>query len=252
MKIIVSPAKSLDFESKTPTLEFSDPQFLLQTGKIHRALQTKTPKKIAKLMNLSEKLSQLNWQRYQDFDKLNQPQRQAVFAFCGDVYLGLDSYTLQLAQIQTLQEKIRILSGFYGVLKPLDNIKAHRLEMGTQLKIGQKKNLYQFWGELVSKQLAKELAKEEPLINLASKEYFQVIQKKFLTNQIITPVFQDYKNGKYKVINFFAKKARGMMVRFLLDKNIQNSEYLKGFDYGGYSFCNSESSQLRWIFRRKK
>lgn len=251
MKVIISPAKSLDFETKTPTTEYTSPQFLDKTQQLHKKLKAKNAKSIGKLMNLSVKLSELNWQRYQNFNNSNAVVRQAIFAFCGDVYLGLDAYSLQKKQVELLQNNVRILSGFYGLLRPLDSIQAHRLEMGTELKIGRNKNLYQFWGKFVTEKLNQELQATEPLINLASNEYFKVVQKKQIANPIITPIFQDWKNGQYKVISFFAKKARGMMVRFLLDKKIQNPEDLKLFDYGGYKFCNQESMPEKLIFRRK-
>ena len=251
MKVIISPAKSLDFETAPPTLEYSKPRFVEKTTQIHQVLKTKSVKKISELMNLSDKLSLLNWQRYQDFGQANSQTKAAIFTFHGDVYLGLDSYTLKPKQITLLQEKIRILSGFYGLLRPLDLISAHRLEMGTKLKIGKKENLYQFWRETITQSLAQELTKQEPLINLASQEYFQVIQKKKINNLIITPIFQDYKNGQYKVISFFTKKARGMMVRFLLDKNIKKSEDLKNFHYGNYKYYYSTSNFRCWVFRRK-
>jgi cytoplasmic iron level regulating protein YaaA (DUF328/UPF0246 family) len=251
MKIIISPAKSLDFTTKPQVADFTNPQFLEKTERLHKVLKTKSAKSIAKLMDLSEKLSELNRQRYQDFNQPSAPLKQAVFVFSGDVYLGLDAYSLGQSQTQILQDNVRILSGFYGLLKPLDNIQAHRLEMGTKLKIGRADNLYQFWGKTVTKELSESLQKDEPLVNLASKEYFQVIQKKQIANSIVTPAFYDWKNGKYKIISFFAKKARGMMTRFVLDKKIEELEGLKSFDYGGYQFSSKNSTLEKFIFQRK-
>ena len=252
MKIIISPAKSLDFETAIPALETTEAQFLEKTAKIQQTMKKKTAKAIAELMNLSPKLSQLNWHRYQNFDEKDSPKKQAIFAFRGDVYLGLDSYSLKTSQITHLQKNLRILSGFYGLLRPLDEIQPHRLEMGTKLKIGRKKNLYEFWGKEVSQKLTAELEPGEPLINLASNEYFQVVQKQYFPNPIITPIFQDWKNGNYKVISFFAKKARGMMTRFFVENNIQKIEDLKFFNYQNYRFFESESTTEKLIFRRKQ
>ncbi len=254
MKVIISPAKSLNFKQVVPTKEYTKPQFLEKTLKIHKKLQKQSAKSIAKLMNLSDKLGQLNWQRYQDWSatKVEKNARQAIFAFWGDVYLGLDAYSLSKDQISLLQAKVRILSGFYGLLRPLDLIQAHRLTMGTNLKIGKNNNLYQFWGEVITKALAQELQKNEPLINLASNEYFKLLQKQSFASSIITPIFQDCKNGQYKVISFFAKKARGMMVRFLLDHNLQTFTELKNFDYGGYIFTPKLSTADMFVFQRKE
>lgn len=252
MKIVISPAKSLDFEKDLPITEFTQPQFLSKTAKLHNTLQQKSPEDLAKLMNISPKLSELNWQRYQSWKKTASLKnaRQAIFAFNGDVYFGLDAYSLSHKKILLLQEKVRILSGFYGVLKPLDLIQAYRLEMGTALKVGEDNNLYQFWGEPVTQMLTKELATDEVLVNLASNEYFKVIQKKALPNLIITPVFQDFKNGQYKVISFLAKKARGMMVRFIIDNNIQKVSDLKKFDYGNYYYVPNNSTTNKLVFQR--
>lgn len=254
MKIVLSPAKALDFSLNLPTTEYSTPQLLQQTEKIHKKLVSKKPQFFAKLMNISSSLAELNYQRYQNWNFLpnEKNSRPAAFAFRGSVYLGLDAYSLTREKISLLQEKVRILSGFYGILKPLDLIQAHRLEMGTELKIGKKNNLYQFWGKNVTQLLKQDLAPKEELVNLASKEYFKVIEHKKISNSIITPVFQDFKNGKYKVIQFFAKKARGMMVRFILDKNIDSPEGIKQFNYENYSFQTHLSDEQKFVFTRKQ
>jgi hypothetical protein len=176
--------------------------------------------------------------------------RQAVFAFSGDVYVGLDAYSLSEEKIEQLQQKLRILSGQYGLLKPLDLIQPYRLEMGTKLKIGRRENLYQFWDTKISDQLNIELAENESLVNLASNEYFKVINKKVLKSPVVTPVFKDYKEGKLKIISFFAKKARGLMVRYIIDNNIETVEALKGFNYDGYAFDANLSSSAELVFTR--
>ncbi|MEN8187255.1 MAG: peroxide stress protein YaaA [Bacteroidota bacterium] len=252
MKIIISPAKSLDFETPVPTEKYSECQYLDQAEKLNSVLKEKSPKQLEKLMSISEKLSELNWKRNQNwslpFTKEN--ARQAVYAFKGTVYEGMDTYTIPGEKIGQLQNKLRILSGQYGILKPLDLIQPYRLEMGTKLKVGQKENLYQFWGDLITKTLNDEMENGEVLINLASNEYFKVLNKKILKTPIITPVFKDYKNGKLKMISFFAKKARGMMVRYIIDNDIEVTEDLIGFNYGGYVFDTNLSSETELVFTR--
>ena len=252
MKIIISPAKSLDFETTIPTIKISKAPFLAKTKKIQQTMKEKSIDFITKLMSLSQKLSELNWHRYQNFDKKDNPRRQAIFAFKGDVYLGIDVYSLEKDKILNLQENLRILSGFYGLLCPLDEIQPHRLEMGTGIRIGDKKNLYDFWQKEVSEKLKSELEPNEPLINLASNEYFQVINQDIMHNPIITPIFQDQKNGNYKVISFFAKKARGMMVRFIVENKVQTLEDLKYFNASGYQFFADSSDASKLVFRRKE
>lgn len=176
--------------------------------------------------------------------------KQAVFAFKGDVYIGLDTYSLSEEKIEQLQQKLRILSGQYGLLKPLDLMQPYRLEMGTKLKVGRKENLYQFWDTKVTDALNVELGNDEIFINLASNEYFKVIKPKLLNVPVITPVFKEYKNGKLKIISFFAKKARGLMVRYIIDNNIETTEDLKGFNYEGYGFDANLSTDVELIFTR--
>ena len=210
MKIVISPAKSLDFDSKLPTNKFTDPQFLEQAATLNSIMASKSKKEISKLMKISDKLAELNFQRYQDFSIpfTNENARPAVFAFSGDVYTGLDAYSLSKDKIETLQNILRILSGMYGMLKPLDLMQAYRLEMGTRLTIKSKKNLYEFWGNTITNALNKELKDGELFLNLASQEYFKVINPTLLKVPIISPVFKDYKNGKLKIISFFAKKSK--------------------------------------------
>ncbi len=238
MKIVVSPAKSLDFETKLPTKKYTAPAFLPEAEKLNTVLKKKTPKKLSDLMGISDKLAQLNWQRNQEFNLPFTPEnaRPAVYAFNGDVYIGLDAYTIPEDKLDSLQDKLRILSGLYGVLKPLDLIQPYRLEMGTKLKVGQKNNLYEFWKKNLTQQLNEELEDDELFVNLASNEYFSVIDTKALKVPVITPQFKDWKGDKLKVISFFAKKARGMMVRYIIDTGAKTIEDLKGFNYEGYSF----------------
>jgi len=252
MKIVISPAKSLDFETAVPTTQFTEGIFLNEAEKLNAVLKKKSPKKLAELMSVSPKLSELNWQRNQDWQLpfTLDNARQAVFAFKGDVYIGLDAYSLPLDKMNQLQNKLRILSGQYGILKPLDLMQPYRLEMGTKLKVGQKDNLYQYWGSKVTDELNSELVDDEVLLNLASNEYFKVIKPKLLKVPIITPVFKDYKDGKLKMISFFAKKARGLMVRYIIDHAIEKVEDLKGFNYDGYAFDANLSNEKELVFTR--
>ncbi len=252
MKIVISPAKTLDFETPLPTEEYTLPRFLEQTEKINKALKSKSIKKLEGLMDISKALAQLNHERNQtrtDEYSLDNA-RQAIFAFKGDVYLGLDAYTLDNEQIAQSQNKLRILSGLYGLLKPLDIIQPYRLEMGTHLKIGRRDNLYKFWDKSITEALNAEFEPEEELINLASNEYFSVIKPKYLNANIITPIFKDYINGNLKVVSFHAKKARGLMVRYILDKDLNHSEELKAFNYGGYEFDIKQSTDSDIVFVR--
>ncbi|WP_378177407.1 peroxide stress protein YaaA [Aquimarina sp. SS2-1] len=245
MKIVISPAKSLDFETALPTDKHTKPSFLTEAEKLNLGLQKKTPKKLSDLMSISDNLAQLNWQRNQDFSLpfTTENARPAVYAFKGDVYIGLDSYTIPEEKLDVLQDTLRILSGLYGILKPLDLIQPYRLEMGTKLKVGRNNNLYEFWKKQVTEQLNAELEDDELFVNLASNEYFSVIDKKALKVPIITPQFKDWKGDKLKMISFFAKKARGMMVRYIIDTGAETVEDLKGFNYDGYSFSQEHTTK---------
>jgi cytoplasmic iron level regulating protein YaaA (DUF328/UPF0246 family) len=203
-------------------------------------------------MGISDKLAELNWQRNQDWKTPFSPEnaRPAVFAFDGDVYTGLDAYSIPLEKLNILQERLRILSGLYGLLKPLDLMQAYRLEMGTKLPIGENKNLYEFWKPSIAKALNKELKKGELFVNLASNEYFSAVDFKALAVRVITPEFKDYKDGKLKIISFFAKKARGLMVRYIIDTNAETIEDLKGFNYEGYLFDANLSKGNQLVFTR--
>lgn len=252
MKIVISPAKSLDYETPCPTDKYTQGIFLEEAEKLNAALKKKTPKKLSALMHISPALGELNYERNQDWALPFTPEnsRQAVYAFKGDVYLGLDAYTIPENKLDQLQDKLRILSGQYGVLKPLDLMQSYRLEMGTKLKVRRKDNLYQFWGDKITKALNEELEDGEPFVNLASNEYFKSVKVKSLKSEVVTPVFKDYKNGQLKMISFFAKKARGMMVRYIIDNDIETVEDLKGFNYDGYGFDANLSTEKELVFTR--
>lgn len=252
MKIVISPAKSLDFTSKVPTNKFTEAQFLKESEIIQTTLKKKKPKELMELMSISEKLADLNWKRNQEWSLPFTPEnaRQAIFAFNGDVYTGIDAYTISIDKLNILQDKLRILSGLYGLLKPLDLMQEYRLEMGTSLAIGKNKNLYDFWKAIITKTLNEELKEDELFINLASNEYFSAIDLKSLKVPVITPEFKDYKDGKLKMISFFAKKARGLMVRYIIDTNAETIEDLKGFNYEGYAFDANLSKENKLVFTR--
>jgi uncharacterized protein len=238
MKIVVSPAKSLDLENKLPTNRGTQPKFLAEAETLNNKLERKSKKAIGELMSISGKLAELNYQRYKDFSTpfTKKNARPAVYTFAGDVYQGLDAFTIPEDKIDLLNDTLRILSGMYGVLRPLDLMQPYRLEMGTSLKIKRKNNLYEFWGDKITNALNEELREDEILLNLASQEYFKVIDPKKIKSRVISPIFKDFKNGKLKIISFFAKKARGSMARYVIDKDINTLSGLKGFDYDGYGY----------------
>jgi len=243
MKIVISPAKSLDFEKELPTAKYTQPDFLELAKKLNKVLLKKRPKALSKLMGISDNLAQLNWQRNQEFETpfTVSNARPAVYAFNGDVYQGLDAYSLSETKIDKLQNTLRILSGLYGVLKPLDLMQPYRLEMGTQLKVGRKKNLHEFWKKDLTALLNSELADDELFINLASNEYFGAVDEKSLKVPVITPIFKDWKNDKLKIISFFAKKARGSMVRYIIDSDAKTLEDIKGFNKDDYMFSKEHT-----------
>ena len=247
MKIIISPAKSLDFKTELPTTNFSIPNFLSESKKINVLLKKKSPSELKSLMSISEKLAELNWNRNNTFKTpFNiENARPSIFTFNGDVYSGLDAFSLSMDQLNQAQKSLRILSGLYGLLKPLDLIQPYRLEMGTKLNVEGSLNLYGFWRNKITNKLNDELNENEFFVNLASNEYSSAIDRKLLKTTMISPVFKDMKNGKLKIISFYAKKARGMMVRYILDNEINNLEDLRGFDYGGYSYSSEESEKMK-------
>ncbi|MET2984368.1 peroxide stress protein YaaA [Aureibaculum conchae] len=252
MKIVISPAKSLDFESKVPTKKYTEPIFSAEAEKLSTVLKKKSAKQLSKLMNISDNLGQLNYERNQQWCLPFTPEnsKQAIYAFNGDVFRGLDVATIPTEKLDQLQDKLRIISGQYGLLKPLDLMQPYRLEMGTRLKIGRKNNLYQYWDNTITEALNDELKENEPVINLASTEYFKAIKPKVLKSPIITPVFKDLKNGQYKTIMTYAKLARGYMVRYIIDNDINTVEELKGFDTEGYAFDANMSSENELVFTR--
>ena len=252
MKIVISPAKSLDFVTPLPTNIYSGAEFLKEARQVHCVLKTLSPKDLSSLMDISEKLAELNWQRNQEWKTPFTPQnaRPAIFAFDGEVYTGIDVHTIPLDKLEDLQSRLRILSGLYGMLKPLDLIQPYRLEMGTKIVVADAKNLYAFWKNNVTTALNKSLAKGELFVNLASTEYFSAVDVKALKVPIITPEFKDYKDGKLKMISFFAKKARGLMVRYIIDTNAQTIHDLKGFNYEGYCFDANLSTEVKLVFTR--
>ena len=252
MKILLSPAKSLDYKSDLPTLKTSEGCFLNEAQYLNNILKEKSPKELSELMNISSSLGELNYQRNNSwslpFSQKN--ARQSIYAFSGDVYRGLDSYTVEEGKIDFMQNSVRIISGLYGLLKPLDLIQPYRLEMGTKMPVDDNKNLYEYWSQKITSQLNKELANDEPVLNLASNEYFKAIDSKVLKNDIYTANFKQLKNGEYTTIAIFSKKARGMMTRFIIDNNITDINDLKSFNYDGYMFHESLSSKNEFIFTR--
>lgn len=251
MLIVISPAKTLDFDTTPLTSNHSQPRFLKQSQQLIDELQKLSAADIASLMKLSDKLAGLNMARFQQW---HQPfnldnAKQALLAFKGDVYTGLDAETLDERSFAFAQSHLRILSGLYGVLKPLDLMQPYRLEMGTKFANVKGKDLYQFWGGQLRESIAAEL-EDGILINLASNEYFKALEAKKLSARIITPVFKDWKNGQYKMISFYAKKARGLMCRYIIDHQIDAPELLKNFDSEGYRFSAEMSSGDDWVFIR--
>lgn len=255
MLMVISPAKTLDFESKPNTDKFSQPRFLNQSKTLIDRLRKLDAVDVASLMSLSDQLANLNVGRYETWQTpfaLNNA-KQAMLAFKGDVYTGLDAETMTAADLDYAQNSLRILSGLYGVLKPLDLMQPYRLEMGTKLDNSKGKNLYAFWGSQIRESLIQEPAlQDEILINLASSEYFKVVEVKKLNVRVITPVFKDWKNGQYKMISFYAKKARGLMCRYIIDRKLSNPEGIKQFDYEGYRFSDDMSKNDEWVFTRQQ
>lgn len=252
MKIVISPAKSLNFEAKAPTDQYSQGQFLDQAERLNKLLKKKSARGLSKMMSISPALGSLNYERNRDwalpFSIEN--AKQAVYAFTGEVYRGMDANSIPMEKITQLQDKLRILSGQYGLLKPLDLIQAYRLEMSTKLKVGRKVNLYQFWGSSITNALNDEIKDDELFVNLASNEYYKVIKPKELKVPVITPIFKDLKNGEYKTIMTFAKLARGLMVRYIIDNNIDTIDGLKSFDVKGYAFDSNISTDTELVFTR--
>lgn len=256
MITLLSPAKTLDYESPLPVKDFSVPENLRQSKQLIKALRKKDPQDLSDLMGLSEKLANLNFERNMNWEppvKHSDDIRQAIFAFKGDVYTGLSAYSLKKSDINFLDKHVRILSGLYGILKPLDLMSPYRLEMGTKLETSEGKDLYEFWGQEITNSINESISthKSKYILNLASVEYFSSVKKDLLDGEVISPVFKDYKNGKYKIISFFAKKARGSMTRYLVENRIDSPKDISGFDYDGYKYSKSESTEYSPVFLRK-
>tara|TARA_R110002073_G_scaffold178597_2_gene337043 strand:- start:2846 stop:3643 length:798 start_codon:yes stop_codon:yes gene_type:complete len=254
MIIVISPAKTLDFETPATTQKHTLPAFLDYSAELIDQLKKLEPDKLGELMSISPKLATLNSNRYYAWSLpfTMENAKQSLLAFKGDVYTGLDAGSLSKTEITFAQKHLRILSGLYGVLRPLDLIQAYRLEMGSQFNNHRGKNLYEFWGDTITESINQDLKKQQDdtLINLASNEYFKSIRANRLNTRIITPIFKDKKNGTYKIISFFAKKARGLMSRFIIQNKLTNPEDIKAFDLAGYRFNKNASTHDKWLFTR--
>ncbi|MGJ8671911.1 peroxide stress protein YaaA [Rubritalea sp.] len=254
MLILLSPAKSLNYDSELPTKKHTKPRLLDESEVLVQQLRAMTPVQIGSLMSISEKLANLNAERYVQWEKdfSHSNSRQALFAFTGDVYQGLELAEWSGDDYTEAQKKVRILSGLYGVLRPLDLMQAYRLEMGTKLENKRGKNLYEFWGSKITDLLNKDLkaSGSDLVVNLASNEYFSSVKKKELEGTLITPSFKDEKNGKYKVISFYAKKARGMMADYIVRNSIETVEGIKQFKAAGYKFDSVSSTDTDLVFLR--
>ena len=255
MLFLLSPAKSLDYDTPTGDLPHTLPGFVAQSAELIEVLKQKSPQQIAELMTLSDKLAGLNVARYEAWSpKFSvQNSKQAVLAFNGDVYEGLDAKTLKPAQLDWAQQHVCILSGLYGVLRPLDWMQPYRLEMGTALPTAQGKNLYQFWGSQIATYLNERAAADTVpvIVNLASEEYFKAVDKKALKPRVVNCVFEELKAGKYKIISFMAKRARGLMVRYAIEHKLSTVKKLESFNLEGYQFTADVSTPDRLVFRRQ-
>lgn len=255
MLFLLSPAKSLDYDTPVGELPHTQPQFVAQSAQLVEVLRRQSPAQVASLMSLSDTLAALNVARYAAWSPrfTAKNSRQAVLAFNGDVYDGLNAKTLTPAQLAWAQDHVAILSGLYGVLRPMDRMQPYRLEMGTRLAVGPAKNLYQFWGPRIAEHLNTRLAADKTpvVVNLASQEYFKSVDQKTLKARVIECVFEDWKAGQYKVISFFAKRARGLMARYAITHKISTPGKLEGFNLDGYAFAAGASQPDRLVFRRR-
>ncbi len=256
MLIVISPAKSLDFKTPPVIEDYTIPEFLTESEKLISRLRTLTPKKISALMGISDDLGELNFQRFQSWHLPFTPEnaKQAILAFNGDVYQGMQAVTLSEEKLKLTQSKLRILSGLYGVLKPLDLIQPYRLEMGTKLKYYSSADLYAFWNQLIVKKINEAVTESgsNVLVNLASAEYFKSIDRKKLKAALVTPDFKEYKNGDYKMVSIFAKRARGLMSRFIIENDITDPADLVAFDTEGYAFNPRLSKSGNPVFTREQ
>lgn len=255
MLIVLSPAKTLDYDTPATTDISSLPDFIEDSAELIDTLRPMSPSELSTLMGISDALAVLNVARFASWSRkfTSKNAKQAILAFNGDVYEGLDAPTLNKRQLDYAQSHVRILSGLYGVLRPLDLMQPYRLEMGTRLANPRGKDLYAFWGSKVTEALneAMALQKSKTLVNLASEEYYKVVKPKLLDAEIVTPVFEDWKGGRYKIISFYAKRARGLMARYAAINGITQAEKLKSFDAEGYAFDPKASSEHNWVFRRR-
>lgn len=256
MFFVLSPAKNLNEKDPAPIATFTQPDLLPQAELLMSQLRQLSPQQIAELMHVSDKIALLNAERNAAWHTPFTPEnaKQAVYMFNGDVYEGINASTLQPGHIQYLQQHVRLLSGLYGLLRPLDLIQPYRLEMGTAFTNPRGKNLYEFWGERITELLNKHLAQNgsDTLINLASQEYFKSIHPQKLHAKLITPIFKDEKNGQFKIISFYAKRARGLMVRYAAEHHIHDPQQLQNFDYDGYRFNPAASNENEWVFLRQE
>ena len=253
MLAVISPAKTLDFDSPLATRSYTQPAFLDQACELVDALKRLEPHQLSELMGISAKLGELNAQRYCEWQTPFTPEnaRQAILAFRGDVYAGLEADCFNEADFEFAQAHLRILSGLYGVLRPLDLMQAYRLEMGTRFPNARGRDLYAFWGDRITRALRDRLAEDDGiLVNLASNEYFKSVRVADLQARVISPQFRDWKNGRYKMISFYAKKARGMMVAYMVRHRLRDPEGLKAFDVAGYRFSPEQSQGDNWVFLR--
>lgn len=256
MLLLISPAKTLDLETPAPISDFTQADFLKESKQLISELRVLAPHDISQLMSISDKLGLLNFDRFASWKTPFKPSnaKQALFAFQGDVYTGMQAEKFSAEDIAFAQQHLRILSGLYGLLRPLDLMQAYRLEMGTGFANSRGKNLYEFWGDSITQAINKQLAvlNSAVVINLASNEYFSAIKPKLLNAEIITPIFKDKKNGQYKIISFFAKKARGMMSTYIIQHRICEPDAIKQFNVAGYMFNAALSSERDWVFTREE
>lgn len=252
MKLVISPAKSLNYESELPTSFSTESSFLSEAQQLNDLLKKKSAKDLSDLMHISPNLGQLNYERNQTWSLpfTSKNSRPAIYAFSGDVYRGLDAYTIQESKLKNLQNTVRVLSGLYGVLKPLDLVQPYRLEMGTKFPVENSKNLYEFWRKKVTKALNDDLKEGELFVNLASQEYFKVIDVKLLKEPVVHVDFKEFKNDQYKTIAIFAKLARGYMTRFIIENSIETIEGLKDFAIKGYGYDANLSTDTKLVFTR--
>ncbi|GAB5564200.1 MAG: peroxide stress protein YaaA [Winogradskyella sp.] len=252
MKLVLSPAKSLDFESNLPTAKNTEGCFLVEAERLNKLLRKKSAKSLSKLMHISDNLGQLNYERNQEWALpfTAENARPAMYAFNGDVYRGLDAYTIDVKKLDKVEDTVRIISGLYGILKPLDLIQPYRLEMGTKMPVGKNKNLYEFWKKKVTQALNDELGDDELFLNLASNEYFKAIDTKVLKVPVVNINFKEFKNGQYKTIAIFSKLARGLMTRYIIDSDAKTLDDIKGFNSENYGFSEELSSDNELVFTR--